>query len=67
MPAEQCDEHNGCHCTHPLCPYPLVELLCIKCNHPEDEHFSCEVGSFCKKCPVEDNIWEHVFHPRKTI
>lgn len=34
---------------------------CTNCGHAKVSHFSCEVGSFCKECPTEDNRWEHVF------
>lgn len=40
------------------------EKLCQKCGHSERDHFSCEVGSFCKACdPNVPNpfAWEHPF------
>ena len=41
----------------------LSEILCKNCQHPEKDHFSCEIGSFCKSCPTENHIWEHTFQP----
>ncbi len=42
-----------------------VEKHCQICNHYESNHFSCEMGSFCKYCDTKDNVWEHVFEEAK--
>lgn len=34
---------------------------CTKCGHAKDEHFQSAMGSFCKKCTIDDHVWEHVF------
>ena len=40
------------------------KTLCKNCQHPEKDHFSCEIGSFCKSCPTENHTWEHTFQPQ---
>lgn len=40
------------------------KAMCSECGHAEESHFGCEVGSFCKECPTENHVWEHVFRPR---
>lgn len=41
----------------------MSEPLCCEkdCGHKESSHFSCEAGSFCKECPIENHQWEHLF------
>ncbi len=38
-------------------------MICRDCKHQETSHFACAIGSFCKECPIEGNVWEHVFRP----
>lgn len=42
-------------------PEPLG--TCAECGHVKEAHFSCEVGSFCKECPTDNNVWEHAWRP----
>lgn len=37
---------------------------CTKCGHAESDHSESAIGSFCKSCPIDDNVWEHVFNEK---
>jgi len=45
----------------------LTGLNCGECGHDKAFHFhATAIGSFCKKCSIDNNTWEHTFAAPST-